>query len=114
MDDKAPKTSFSSTTTRYEPFSTYYLHPSEGTGSVISPIFLRGDDYEEWARSLLNNLRAKNKFGFIDGTEKEPDAKSSDFNQWGIVNSMLVAWIYNTLDVSVRSTVFFPDCVKDL
>ncbi|XP_021753829.1 uncharacterized protein LOC110719238 [Chenopodium quinoa] len=99
---------------RYEPFSAYYLHPSEGTGAVISPIMLKGDNYEEWSRSLRNNLRAKNKLGFIDGTIKVSDAKSPDFDQWGIVNSMLVAWIVNTLDVSVRSTVRFPDHVKSL
>ena len=99
---------------RYEPFSAYYLHPSEGTGAVISPILLKGDNYEEWSRSLRNNLRAKNKLGFIDGTIEVPDAKSPDYDQWGIVNSMLVAWIVNTLDVSVRSTVRFPDNVKSL
>ncbi|XP_021758657.1 uncharacterized protein LOC110723619 [Chenopodium quinoa] len=85
---------------RYEPLSAYYLHPSEG------------DNYEEWSRSLRNNLRAKNKLGFIDATITVSDAKSPDFDQWGIVNSMLVAWIVNTLDVSVRSTVRFPDHVK--
>ncbi|XP_021732651.1 uncharacterized protein LOC110699455 [Chenopodium quinoa] len=75
---------------------------------------LKGDNYEEWSRSLRNNLRAKKKLGFIDGTIKVPDVKSPDFDQWGIVNSMLVAWIVNTLDVSVRSTVRFPDHVKSL
>ncbi|XP_057248362.1 uncharacterized protein LOC130590297 [Beta vulgaris subsp. vulgaris] len=64
--------------------------------------------------SLRNNLRAKNKLGFIDGTITVPDSKSPDFSQWGIVNSMLVAWIFNTLDVSVRSTMRFPDNVKSL
>lgn len=99
---------------RYEPFSAYYLHPSEGTGAVISPIMLTGDNYESWSRSLRNNLRAKNKLGFIDGTIPVPDSKSPDLPQWGIVNSMLVAWIFNTLDVSVRSTMRFPDHVKAL
>ncbi|KNA09127.1 hypothetical protein SOVF_156280, partial [Spinacia oleracea] len=100
---------------RYEPFSEYYLHPSEGTGAVISPILLKGDNYEEWSRSLRNNLRAKNKLVFIiDGTIDVSDATSDDFNQWGIVNSMLVAWIFNTLDVSVRSTMRFPENVKSL
>lgn len=49
----------------YEPFSEYYLHPSEDTGAVISSIILTGDNYESWSRSLHNNLRAKNKLGFI-------------------------------------------------
>ncbi|KAF9622131.1 hypothetical protein IFM89_029415 [Coptis chinensis] len=65
---------------RYEPFTPYYLHPSEGTGSVISPISLQGNNYDEW----------------------------------GIINSMLVAWIFNTLDASIRKTVPFPDQVKVL
>ncbi|KMT11343.1 hypothetical protein BVRB_5g106760 [Beta vulgaris subsp. vulgaris] len=99
---------------RYEPFSEYYLHPSEGIGDVISPILLNGDNYESCSRSIRNNLRAKNKLGFIDGTIVVPNATSPDLPQWGIVNSMLVAWIFNTLHVSVRSTIRFPDNVKSL
>ena len=86
---------------KYEPFTEFYLHPGEGTSAVISPILLKGDNYEEWSRSVRNNLRAKNKLGFIDGTIAIPTDKSPDYTQWGIVNSMLVAWIYNTLDVYV-------------
>ncbi|KAL2894019.1 Retrovirus-related Pol polyprotein from transposon RE1 [Bienertia sinuspersici] len=70
---------------------------------------LKGDNYEEWSRSLRNNLRAKNKLGSIDSTISKPKADSADLAQWGIVNSMLVAWIYNTLDVSIGSTVRLPD-----
>lgn len=72
MDDKTLKTSSSSSsssaTTCYEPLSTYYLHPSESTHSIISPTLLRGDNYDEWVHFLSNNLRAKNNLGFIDGT----------------------------------------------
>ncbi|XP_021843066.2 uncharacterized protein [Spinacia oleracea] len=103
-----------SSTTRYEPFTDYYLHPSEGTHLVISPILLTTDNYEEWSRSFRNNLRAKSKLGFIDGSITMPDEESPDFRQWGIVNSTIVAWIYNTLDASVRSNITFPDDAKIL
>ncbi|GAA0176921.1 hypothetical protein LIER_29633 [Lithospermum erythrorhizon] len=66
---------------KYEPFSRYYLHPSEGTSTVISPILLKDNNYDEWVRSIRNNLRAKNKLCFIDGTLNEPDATSPDFEQ---------------------------------
>lgn len=111
MGDNDEKTSSGS---RYEPFSEYYLHPSEGTGTVISPILLKGDNYEEWSRSLRNNLRAKNKLGFVEGTIVVPDSTSKDYAQWGIVNSMLVALLYNTLHESVRSTIILPDNVNEL
>ncbi|KAL2921954.1 Retrovirus-related Pol polyprotein from transposon RE1 [Bienertia sinuspersici] len=101
-------------TVKYEPFSTYYLHPLEGIDTIISPILLKGNNYEEWSRSIRNNFCAKNKLGFIDGTITMPKSDSDDFAQWGIVNSMLVAWIYNTLDVSIRSIVRLPDEAKVL
>ncbi|KAL2927969.1 Retrovirus-related Pol polyprotein from transposon RE1 [Bienertia sinuspersici] len=99
---------------RYPPFSAYYFHPNKGTGAIISPILLKGDNYEEWSRSLRNNLLAKNKLGFIDGTIAVPDKTCPDFDQWDIVNSMLVAWIFNTLNISIRSTTRFPVHVKSL
>ncbi|KAL2938513.1 Retrovirus-related Pol polyprotein from transposon RE1, partial [Bienertia sinuspersici] len=76
--------------------------------------FVKGHNYDERVRSLRNNLRAKNQLGFVDGTITEPDQTSSDYAQWGIVNSMLVAWNFNTLDVSICKTVPFPDNVKIL
>lgn len=47
--------------------SPYYLHPSDNPGSVISTVQLKGNNYEEWARSMRNALRAKKKLGFIEG-----------------------------------------------
>ena len=76
---------------RYEPFTPYYLDPSVDTGTVICPVLLKGNNYDEWLRSIRNSLRAKYKLGFIDGSIKEPALTSSDYDQWGIVNSMLVA-----------------------
>ncbi|XP_056684916.1 uncharacterized protein [Spinacia oleracea] len=70
---------------RYEAFSKYYLHPSEGTGTVISPILLRGNNYDQCVRSLRNNLKAKNKLGFIDGTIFEPEPTSEEYEQWGLL-----------------------------
>ena len=99
---------------KYKPFTDYYLHPSEGSQLVICPVLLTVDNYEEWSRSIRNNLRSKSKLGFVDGSIVQPDLKHPDFRQWGIVNSTVVAWIYNTLDVSIRSTVIIPDDAKTL
>lgn len=49
---------------------------------MISPILLTRDNYEERSRSLCNNLRVKNKLGFIDGITFEPLSASRDFAQW--------------------------------
>ncbi|XP_021727452.1 uncharacterized protein LOC110694595 [Chenopodium quinoa] len=99
---------------KYEPFTDYYLHPSEGSQLVICPVLLTVDNYEEWSRSIRNNLRSKSKLRFVDGSIVQPDLKHPVFRQWGIVNSTVVAWIYNTLDVSIRSTFSIPDDAKTL
>ncbi|KAL2939017.1 Topoisomerase I damage affected protein 11 [Bienertia sinuspersici] len=65
-------------TPKYEPFSTYYLHP------------LQGDNYEQWSKIECNNLHARNKLGFLDGTISISNVDSADYAQRGIVNSMLV------------------------
>lgn len=94
--------------------SPYYLHPSDNPGSLISPVQLKGDNYEEWARSMQNALRAKKKLGFIEGNLTKPDDESSEIENWWMVNSMLAAWILNTIEQTLHSTVTYTKTVKDL
>uniref|UniRef100_A0A6N2M1J8 Glycoside hydrolase family 19 catalytic domain-containing protein n=1 Tax=Salix viminalis TaxID=40686 RepID=A0A6N2M1J8_SALVM len=49
-------------------------------GIVIYWVQLKGDNYEEWARSIRTALRARKKFGFIDGIIKRLDKGSEDLN----------------------------------
>lgn len=92
----------------------YYLHPSDNPCLLISPVQLRGENYEEWARSMQNSLRAKKKLGFADGTLMRPEDDSPDLEDWWMVNSMLVAWIFITIEPSLRSTITYMENVKDL
>lgn len=75
---------------------------------------LKGENYEEWARSMRNALRAKKKLGFVDGTLKKPDDASAEIEDWWMVNSMLVVWVLNTIEPTLRSTATYTDDVKDL
>ncbi|KZV44373.1 hypothetical protein F511_18069 [Dorcoceras hygrometricum] len=68
----------------------YYLHPSDNHGTIISHVQLKGENYEEWARSMRNALRAKKKLGFIDGSLEKPSNDSSEIEDCLMVNSMLV------------------------
>lgn len=57
---------------RIDPHSPYYLGSSDNPGTTITNIVFRGDNYEEWARSMRLSLQGKHKFGFIDGTITKP------------------------------------------
>ncbi|EPS63103.1 hypothetical protein M569_11683, partial [Genlisea aurea] len=80
---------------------------------LLTPIQFRGDNFDEWARGIRAGLRAKRKYELINGTitERPPEVSVHDWEQ---INSMLVAWIYNTIEPGLRSTITIPDLVKPL
>ncbi|XP_026403207.1 uncharacterized protein LOC113298366 [Papaver somniferum] len=82
----------------------YHLGSSDGPGIIITPIVLKGTNYDEWDRAVRRSLIAKKKFGFVDGTITEP-VEPDQLEEWIAVHSMLVSWISNTLETSIRSTL---------
>ncbi|KAK4431043.1 hypothetical protein Salat_0866300 [Sesamum alatum] len=87
--------------------SPFYLHPSDHPGMSMCPVILKGDNYQEWQKSMRNALRAKKKLGFLDGTISKPADDDKDIEDWWSLNSMLVAWIFQTIDPSLRSTITY-------
>ena len=85
----------------------YVLASSDNPGVSISPVQLTGENYAEWASELENSLRAKRKFGFVDGTLPKPSADSDDLDAWNTVNSMVIGWIRTSISPKIRSTVTF-------
>ncbi|EPS61553.1 hypothetical protein M569_13243, partial [Genlisea aurea] len=82
----------------------FNLLPGDHPGLLLTTIQLRGENYDEWAKAMRAGLRAKKKYGFVDGTITErPPEISVDL--WEQVNSMLVAWIINTVEPGLRTTV---------
>ena len=92
--------------------SLYFLSASDNPGTIITQVQLRGTNYDEWARAMRTALRAKKKFGFVDGTVKQPADDSADLENWWMVNSMLVSWIQNTIEPNLRSTVTYTEVAK--
>ena len=75
---------------------------------------LRGENYEEWVRAMKIALCARRKWGFIDGTYEQPDDGSPEMEDWWTVQSMLVSWILNAIEPTLRSTVTYAENAKDL
>ncbi|KAK3008446.1 hypothetical protein RJ639_014444 [Escallonia herrerae] len=71
--------------------SPYDLTTNDNPRIIITQVQLKGENYDEWARSIRTALRARKKFGFIDGTIKRPDENSSDLEDWWTINSLLMS-----------------------
>ena len=85
-------------------YSPYDLNASDNPGNIITQVQLRGENYDEWARAVKISLRARRKWGFIDGTHIQPEDEAPDLEDWWTVQSMIVSWILNTIEPSLRST----------
>ncbi|KAL9447402.1 hypothetical protein AB3S75_014964 [Citrus x aurantiifolia] len=94
--------------------SPYYLHPSDHTGMIISPVKLNGENYEEWSHSMRNAFRARRKQSFLNGKIEKPAEDAPEIEDWWSVNSMLVGWIFTSFEPHIRSTITYYDTVKEL
>ena len=112
MGDKSDKvvtndeTLLSSSKIEYN--SPFYLGPQDRPGDFITPARLRGNNYDDWAKSIRTALRARRKFGFLDGTYTTPTPPCTN-DDWWTIQSMLVSWLMNTIDPEVKSTLSHYD-----
>ncbi|XP_074282698.1 uncharacterized protein LOC141607237 [Silene latifolia] len=75
--------------------SPFHLGSQDNPGNTITHVQLRGENYDEWARSIRLALKARRKFGFVDGTIAKP---TENLDDWSSVHTMIVSWIMNTID----------------
>lgn len=59
-------------------------------------------------------MRARKKFGFVDGAIEKPAKIAHEIEDWQTVNSMIVSWIFNTIEPMLRSTITYKENAKEL
>lgn len=111
---ETPQSSVVSDSNQQISSSPYYLSTSDHPHHVLTPFFLNAENYEKWAKIARNNLLAKHKVGFVDGTLSQPPETSPDYSRWITTNSMLVGWLYASLDSKVQKAISFGDNTKVL
>ncbi|GJW64399.1 retrovirus-related pol polyprotein from transposon TNT 1-94 [Tanacetum coccineum] len=94
--------------------SPYDITANDNPGSLITQVQLKGETYDEWACSLRTALSARKKFGFVNGTIKQPNEKSLDLEDWWTNNSLIVSWIMNIIESLLRSTTSHIEVAEDL
>ncbi|GAA0161672.1 hypothetical protein LIER_39276 [Lithospermum erythrorhizon] len=57
---------------RIDPSSPYYLGSGDQHGNLITNVILAKDNYSLWRRNIVIALKARRKFGFVDGTINQP------------------------------------------
>lgn len=80
----------------------------------IIPVISKGDNYYQWEKGLCNAFQAKHKLDFLDGLILELAATTEEYDDWASVNSMLVAWVLQSIETSFNSSITYYESVKSL
>ncbi|KAJ4769381.1 hypothetical protein LUZ62_053638 [Rhynchospora pubera] len=97
--------------------SPFYLNSSDNPGMLITSCVLKEGNYDVWVKAVRNALRAKNKLGFIDGTVVKPKSGGKDdslSDMWDMCNSMMVSWLFNSIDSDLQPSIAYCETVKEL
>lgn len=94
--------------------SVYQLNPSDNPGTPLVAVLLKGDNYRNWERSMKTALRAKTKLGFIDGSIRKPYQTSIHYQDWDKVDSMITAWIVNSIDPALHGSISHATTARDI
>ena len=96
-----------------KPDPAYFLGSNDNPRTLITPIQLKDDNFDEWARAILRSLNAKRKLGFLEGTIAKPTTPDK-LADWSTVHSMLVSWLSNTISPTIRNSVSFYETAHEL
>ena len=113
MDTSSALTT-STVPTRRRTISPYDLTAGDNPGTFISKPSLRGPNYDEWSTNLRLALKARKKFGFVDGTIPQPIEESEDYEDWIANNALVVSWMKLTIDENITASMAHIDDSHEL
>ncbi|XP_074357999.1 uncharacterized protein LOC141697493 [Apium graveolens] len=99
--------SSSTTQTTYDVSSIYYINPSDASTMQLVSVKFNGTNYNNWKRSILLILTAKNKLGLVNGTLTISDITATDYTAWERSNSLVISWILYNIDETIAKSVFY-------
>lgn len=100
-------------TPKLDPSSPFYLGSGDQPDNFITHVLLKGENYVAWSRAIIMSLKARRKFGFVDGSIAKPTTPTQLLD-WVTVNSMLVSWILRSMDSAVAASIPFHDEARPL
>ncbi|CAJ2657314.1 unnamed protein product [Trifolium pratense] len=89
------------------------IHHSDNPATVLVTPLLTVDNYGSWSRAVTMALRAKNKFGFVDGTLTCPK-KADDISKWRRCNDMVASWILNSVSTEIRPSILYAETAAQI
>ncbi|KAF9612494.1 hypothetical protein IFM89_000416 [Coptis chinensis] len=85
------------------------------TPQSITSERLNGINFKTWSRSVVHYLTSKGVEGLVDGTYARPAVTDEKkYTQWKKHNSMVIGWLFNSMDTPIVQMFLYHDFVYDL
>ena len=94
--------------------------PTTNPGSIENPTLqitihkLNGCNFLKWSQSVKLFIRVKGKLGYLIGANKAPKPEDHVYQTWDSENSMVMAWLINSMETAIGQTYLFLPTAKDL
>ncbi|CAM8951545.1 unnamed protein product [Rhodiola kirilowii] len=75
---------------------------------------LNGKNYLEWSQSVRLVIDGKGKLGHLNGEIKVPATTDPKYKQWRSENSMVIAWLINSMEQTVGKPFMFLPTASDV
>ena len=75
---------------------------------------LNGKNYLEWSQYVKLVVDGRGKLGYLIGKVKKPEEKSSTFRTWRSENSLVTAWLLNSMLPFIAKPYMFLTTTKEV
>ncbi|XP_021857699.1 uncharacterized protein [Spinacia oleracea] len=96
------------------PNSAYYLSNHDLSASKLVSIVFDGKCFNDWKRSMVIALSARNKPCFVDGSLNQPAANSANHRIWNRCNDLVISWMLSSLEPSIARSVLYLKTAREI
>ena len=89
-------------------------HLASGSSLQITIHKLNGKNYLEWSQSVKLAIDGRGKLGYLTGEVKKPEATDPSFKVWRSENSLVTAWLFNSMEAAIAKPKLFLPTAKDV
>ena len=80
--------------------------------NVHSAYRLNGKNYLKWSQLIRTILKGKGKVSHL--TDMAPDEQDAKFKSWDEEDSMIMAWLWNSMVPEISDTCMFLKSAKEI
>ncbi|XP_060973285.1 uncharacterized protein LOC133038863 [Cannabis sativa] len=87
---------------------------TESHSVQITTIRLNGENFMRWYQSVKMYMKGRGKMGYLTGEKKAPAETDSTYETWDAENSMVMAWLVNSMEEEINSNYMCYPTAKEL